>query len=106
MPNPMDGVPHLTQTPIAPGGTFVYEFDVPDAGTYWYHPHHRSFEQVRRGLYGPLIVEERAPIRVDRDVTWVLDDWRLRSAERRVGTASVSSGRSRVAPYRQNTTQS
>ena len=73
----MDGVPHLTQPPIAPGETFVYEFDVPDAGTYWYHPHERSFEQVGRGLYGPLIVEEREPIQVDRDVTWVLDDWRL-----------------------------
>jgi len=73
----MDGVPHLTQKPIAPGETFVYAFDVPDAGTYWYHPHQRSFEQVGRGLYGPLIVEEREPIRVDRDVTWVLDDWRL-----------------------------
>ena len=73
----MDGVPHLTQPPIAPGESFVYEFDVPDAGTYWYHPHQRSFEQVGRGLYGPLIVEEREPIQVDRDVTWVLDDWRL-----------------------------
>jgi FtsP/CotA-like multicopper oxidase with cupredoxin domain len=77
VPNPMDGVPHLTQQPIAPGETFVYEFDVPDAGTYWYHPHQRSYEQVGRGLYGPLIVEEREPIQVDRDVTWVLDDWRL-----------------------------
>ena len=77
VPNAMDGVPHLTQQPIAPGETFVYEFDVPDAGTYWYHPHQRSFEQVGRGLYGPLIVEEREPIQVDRDVTWVLDDWRL-----------------------------
>ena len=77
VPNAMDGVPHLTQKPIAPGETFVYEFDVPDAGTYWYHPHQRSFEQVGRGLYGPLIVEEREPIQVDRDVTWVLDDWRL-----------------------------
>ena len=77
VPNAMDGVPHLTQRPIAPGQTFVYEFDLPDAGTYWYHPHQRSFEQVGRGLYGPLIVEEREPIRVDRDVTWVLDDWRL-----------------------------
>ena len=75
--NAMDGVPHLTQPPIAPGGTFVYEFEVPDAGTYWYHPHQRSFEQVGRGLYGQLIVEERQPIEVDRDVTWVLDDWRL-----------------------------
>jgi FtsP/CotA-like multicopper oxidase with cupredoxin domain len=77
VPNPMDGVPHLTQKPIAPGETFVYEFEVPDAGTYWYHPHQRSFEQVGRGLYGPLIVEEENPIRVDRDVIWVLDDWRL-----------------------------
>jgi FtsP/CotA-like multicopper oxidase with cupredoxin domain len=77
VPNAMDGVPDLTQRPIGPGETFVYEFDVPDAGTYWYHPHQRSFEQVGRGLYGPLIVEERVPIQVDRDVTWVLDDWRL-----------------------------
>lgn len=77
VPNAMDGVPHLTQKPIEAGGTFTYEFDVPDAGTYWYHPHQRGYEQVGRGLYGPLIVEERDPIRVDRDVTWVLDDWRL-----------------------------
>lgn len=79
VPNAMDGVPHLTQAPIAPGEQFVYQFDLPDAGTYWYHPHQRSFEQVGRGLYGPLIVEERQPILVDRDVTWVLGDWRLRS---------------------------
>jgi FtsP/CotA-like multicopper oxidase with cupredoxin domain len=77
VPNAMDGVPHLTQQPIQPGETFTYGFDVPDAGTYWYHPHQRSFEQVGRGLYGPLIVEEREPIRVDRELTWVLDDWRL-----------------------------
>jgi FtsP/CotA-like multicopper oxidase with cupredoxin domain len=77
VPNAMDGVPHLTQKPIAPGETFVYEFDAPDAGTYWYHPHQRSHEQVGRGLYGPLIVEERAPVAAGRDITWVLDDWRL-----------------------------
>ncbi|MGH6619478.1 MAG: multicopper oxidase family protein [Alphaproteobacteria bacterium] len=77
VPNAMDGVPHLTQKPIAPGASFTYEFDVPDAGTYWYHPHQRSFEQVGRGLYGPLIVEEREPIAVDREFFWVLDDWRL-----------------------------
>ena len=77
VPNAMDGVPHLTQKPIAPGETFVYEFDVPDAGTYWYHPHQRGSEQVGRGLSGPLIVEERTAIQVDRDIVWVLDDWRL-----------------------------
>ena len=77
LPNDMDGVPHLTQKPIGPGQTFTYAFDLPDAGTYWYHPHMMSAEQVGRGLYGALIVEEREPIKIDREVTWVLDDWRL-----------------------------
>ncbi len=77
VPNAMDGVPHLTQAPIAPGQSFVYEFDCEDAGTFWYHPHLRSFEQVERGLAGALIVEEPEPIQVDRDVVWVIDDWRL-----------------------------
>lgn len=77
LPNAMDGVPHLTQPPIPAGGEFVYEFALPDAGTYWYHPHERSHEQVARGLYGALVVEERQPLPVDRDVTWVLSDWRL-----------------------------
>jgi FtsP/CotA-like multicopper oxidase with cupredoxin domain len=75
--NAMDGVPHLTQHPIAPGHTFHYDFNVPDAGTYWYHSHQRSIEQVGRGLYSAFIVEERQPIRVDRDVVWLLSDWRL-----------------------------
>lgn len=79
VPNAMDGVPHLTQKPIAPGQSFVYEFDLPDAGTYWYHPHHHSSEQVGRGLFAPLIVDETKPMAIDRDVTWVLSDWRLTS---------------------------
>jgi FtsP/CotA-like multicopper oxidase with cupredoxin domain len=77
VPNSMDGVPHVTQAPIRPGETFLYEFPLPDAGTYWYHPHLASYEQVARGLYGLLIVEEREPITVDRDVAWVLSDFRL-----------------------------
>lgn len=77
LPNAMDGVPGLTQAAVEPGETFLYEFDLPDAGTFWYHPHVKSSEQVGRGLYGPLIVEETKPPVVDRDVTWVLDDWRL-----------------------------
>ena len=78
LPNAMDGVPHLTQDPVPPGGAFAYEFAVPDAGTFWYHPHARGFEQVARGLHGALIVEEREPPpTIDRDATWVLGDWRL-----------------------------
>ena len=75
--NAMDGVPDLTQPAVEPGAIFDYAFNVPDAGTYWYHAHHRSWEQVARGLYGPLIVEEVNPPAVDRDITVVLDDWRL-----------------------------
>ena len=78
LPNAMDGVPEVTQPPVRPGGTFAYEFDAVDAGTFWYHPHSNSMEQVARGLYGVLVVEEREPaLRVDRDLTWVLDDWRM-----------------------------
>ena len=75
LPNAMDGVPYITQPPIEPGGSFVYEYTLPDAGTYWYHPHQRSYEQSGRGMHGALIVEERNPVRVDRDVVWVLGDW-------------------------------
>lgn len=78
LPNAMDGVPGLTQAPIAAnGGRFVYEFDLPDAGTYWYHPHLGEGEQLARGLYGALIVEERDAPAVDRDEVWLLSDWRL-----------------------------
>lgn len=77
VPNSMDGVPDLTQPAIQPGETFAYEFDLPDAGTYWYHPHTNSSEQLGRGMYGAFIVEEYEPPQVDRDVTWILDDWRL-----------------------------
>jgi FtsP/CotA-like multicopper oxidase with cupredoxin domain len=77
LPNAMDGVPGLTQEPIRPGESFTYDFTCPDAGTFWYHPHLGSPEQLGRGLYGALIVDEPAPPMVDRDVLWVLDDMRL-----------------------------
>ena len=77
LPNAMDGVPHVTQPPIAPGSAFTYEFPLPDAGTFWYHPHMNSIEQVGRGMYGALIVEEPDPPTVDRELVWILDDWRL-----------------------------
>ncbi|SPJ26544.1 multicopper oxidase family protein [Falsiruegeria mediterranea] len=73
--NAMDGVAGLTQDAIAPGSTFQYDFVAPDAGTYWYHAHNRSFEQVARGLHGALIVEEPEPIDIDREEVLILDDW-------------------------------
>jgi len=76
--NAMDGVSGLTQAPVPPGESFDYDFVVPDSGTFWYHAHNRSWNQVARGLYGPLIVEEpEAGFDRDHDLTLVIDDWRL-----------------------------
>ncbi|MGN6108332.1 MAG: multicopper oxidase family protein, partial [Kofleriaceae bacterium] len=77
VPNRMDGVPHATQPPIEPGASFTYEFTPKDAGTFWFHPHIRSSEQVERGLYGALIVEDRDPSPYTQDVMWIVDDWLL-----------------------------
>ncbi|MBL9100939.1 MAG: multicopper oxidase family protein [Myxococcales bacterium] len=74
--NAMDGVPGVTQSPIEPGETFVYDFVTKDAGTFWFHPHLRGSEQVERGLHGILLVGEGGPPIV-REEVWVLDDWRL-----------------------------
>jgi FtsP/CotA-like multicopper oxidase with cupredoxin domain len=77
VPNAMDGVPGVTQDPIKSGESFVYEFTPKDAGTFWFHPHVRSSEQIGRGLYGVLIVEDETSEQYSQDLVWVLDDWRL-----------------------------
>lgn len=72
--NDMDGVPHLTQDPIAPGDSFTYEFALSHPGTYWFHPH--SGAQLDRGLYAPLIIDDPTePGDYDQEWILVLDDW-------------------------------
>ena len=72
--NAMDGVPGLTQKPIAPGESFVYEFEATPAGSYIYHSHVGL--QIDRGLIGPLVIEEATPhVAYDRDYVLVLDDY-------------------------------
>jgi FtsP/CotA-like multicopper oxidase with cupredoxin domain len=61
VPNAMDGVAGVTQDAVPVGGHFVYRFVVNHAGTYWYHAHQLSHEQVRRGLLGALIVAPAHP---------------------------------------------
>jgi FtsP/CotA-like multicopper oxidase with cupredoxin domain len=56
VPNAEDGVAGITQDAVEPGQSFVYRFVVQDAGTYWYHSHQESHEQVPGGLFGALIV--------------------------------------------------
>ncbi len=74
-PNRMDGVPGLTQDPVAPGERFTYEFQTPTAGSFMYHAHVGM--QLDRGLYGPIVVEPRSEeLSYDREYTVMLDDWR------------------------------
>lgn len=72
--NDMDGVPPVTQAPIASGEAFEYEFIAPHPGTYWFHPH--VGPQLDHGLYGALIVEDPAePLSYDDEWVIILDDW-------------------------------
>lgn len=75
--NQMDGVPMLTQELIAPADTKTYSFIPPDEGTYWYHSHYISHEQVARGMMGALIVEDETPPDVDHDITVLMADWQM-----------------------------
>ena len=59
--NRFDGVPHVTQELVPPGGSFRYVVHLPDAGIYWYHPHHREDIQQDLGLYGNLLVRSTDP---------------------------------------------
>lgn len=59
LPNAEDGVSGVTQDSVPAGGSYVYRFRAAIAGTYWYHSHQHSSEEVERGLYGALVVEPR-----------------------------------------------
>ncbi len=77
IPNGMDGVPYLTQMPIGPGELFDYEFTPPDAGTYWYHPHCMTMEQMAHGLTGVMVVAEAEDPGFDSEQVVNLRDFRL-----------------------------
>ena len=86
VPNPMDGVPGVTQRGVLPGETFVYEFEARPAGTYIYHSH--AGYQLDQGLYGPLIIEPALmeDLSYDREYTLLLEDWVMRDEGGVAGT--------------------
>src|SRR5262249_7729179 len=76
----MDGVEGVSGPPIEPGKEFVYEFRATPGGTHWYHSH--TGVQYGDGLFGPLIVEEPAPIaKYDREEVLMIGDWFLESGD-------------------------
>jgi FtsP/CotA-like multicopper oxidase with cupredoxin domain len=71
----MDGVPGHSQPEVKPGESFTYDFIVPDAGLFWYHPHVESAMQVGYGLYGALLVEDDTEqVGVSDELVLVLSD--------------------------------
>jgi len=75
VPIEMDGVPDISQPAVEPGKSFTYDFVVPDAGLFWYHPHVQSAAQVGYGLSGPLLVEDPSEnIGVADQLVLVLND--------------------------------
>jgi FtsP/CotA-like multicopper oxidase with cupredoxin domain len=76
VPAAMDGT-EMVQHPVPPGDTFTYRFKVPDAGTFWYHPHVNETVQLERGLYGAFIVRGQDEPRLDAERVLVLDDVQL-----------------------------
>jgi FtsP/CotA-like multicopper oxidase with cupredoxin domain len=75
VPNAEDGVAGVTQDAVIPGGRFTYRFRASQLGTFWYHSHQVSSEQVQRGLYGALVIEpRRATKRGGLDLTMIAHD--------------------------------
>lgn len=74
LPFHMDGVPGVSFPGIKARSTFVYEFPVVQAGTYWYHSHSGLQEQI--GHYGPIVIDPKDadPIGYDREHVIVLSD--------------------------------
>ena len=64
VPNAEDGVAGVTQDAVGVGQEHTYRFVAEDAGTYWYHSHQVSHEQVIGGLFGALVIHP-----ADRDDT-------------------------------------
>jgi len=75
LPANMDGVPGLSFNGIAPGESYLYQFQLKQSGTYWYHSH--SLFQEQAGLYGALIIDplEPQPYQFDREHVIVLSEW-------------------------------
>jgi FtsP/CotA-like multicopper oxidase with cupredoxin domain len=75
IPIEMDGVPGISQPEVETGKSFTYDFVVPDAGLYWYHPHVMSALEVGFGLYGALLVEDpNENVGVSDELVMVLSD--------------------------------
>src|SRR5260370_3388032 len=77
IPLEMDGTAYVSQKPIPPGEKFVYEFDLHQAGTFFYHAHGAMQEMM--GMIGIFIMHPEETYRpaVDHDFGLILQEWAL-----------------------------
>ncbi|MBI2558245.1 multicopper oxidase family protein [Candidatus Woesearchaeota archaeon] len=76
-----DGVVDISQKPVKPGESFLYEIKLPDEGIYWYHPHMREDLQQELGLYGNIFIEPKDEDyfnKVNMEVALFLDDIKMK----------------------------
>ncbi len=79
VPNAEDGVAGVTQNAVLPGVAYTYEFVAKDAGTFWYHSHQDTANQLTRGLFGALVVEPREGSAADRDYAVIFHEFPARA---------------------------
>lgn len=78
LPNEMDRPAKVPQALVPPGGSYTYEFDVGQSGTYFYHSHDHPDRQQALGLYGALLIAPKdasAEVKADIDYTIQLQEW-------------------------------
>ncbi|KAJ4421842.1 laccase, multicopper oxidase, benzenediol:oxygen oxidorectuctase [Gnomoniopsis sp. IMI 355080] len=69
-----DGVPGVTECPIAPGTSKTYDFQVTQYGSTWYHSHFAL--QYAEGAFGGLVLNGPATADYDEDLGMLfLNDW-------------------------------
>jgi FtsP/CotA-like multicopper oxidase with cupredoxin domain len=99
LPNDQDGVPYLVQPPVQPGESFRYAFTPPDAGTFFFHTHCNTAEQLGRGLEGVLIIDGDATRPYDVDTVLLLRDWRIEPGTAQFASFTTRRGAGRAGTY-------
>lgn len=86
-----DGVPGLSQDPLAPGESYAYRFPLTRGGTHWMHSHLGLQEQAL--LAAPLIVREPEEAgRDEQEVVVLLHDFSFRPAEEILAELKAGAG--------------
>lgn len=99
LPNDQDGVPFLVQPPVQPGETFRYGFTPPDPGTFFFHTHCNTVEQLGRGLVGILIIDGDTTEPYDADTVLLMRDWHVDIERGRFNSFYTLRGAARAGTY-------